>query len=170
MTRSWGTPSPELSSHLSVPRLAPQATTIMSNSSTQQAPKGHYSGHNRIPTINQFIENLDRDKKERDRQIDEANKAKAAAQQGQQGDAQPHQAQQYVKSGSQKKVTDPTTGKEIIIEDVNKEMMENVKNPKVCNRARNLESLADLLRSSVCLIRISERTLYVEGTSLERAQ
>ena len=33
--------------------------------------------------------------------------------------------------GTQKKVTDPTTGRQVVIEDVNEETMENVKNPMV---------------------------------------
>jgi len=116
----------------------------MSNSSTPIAPKSHYSGHNPIPTINQFIENLDRDKKDRDREIDEARKAKAAALQGQKkgqipppgaqgntGDVHSHEQHKYGKEGTQKTVTDPTTGREVVIEDVNKDMMENVKNPSV---------------------------------------
>jgi len=118
----------------------------MSNSSTQNAPKGHYSGRNPIPTINQFIENLDKDKAERDRQIDEANKAKAAAQraqkrgqpatqQGQSGDAVAHREQHNGIEGTQKRVTDPTTGRTVIIEDVSKEMVKNAANPVVCARS-----------------------------------
>lgn len=117
----------------------------MSNSSTQQAPKGHYSGHNPIPTINQFIQNLDKDKAERDRQIDEARKQReaieranrrgqhpsAGVQQGQGGDAVAHKVQHGGVEGTQKKVTDPTTGKQVIIEDVSKEMVENSHNPTV---------------------------------------
>jgi len=119
----------------------------MSNSSSQQVPKGHYSGHNPIPTINQFIENLDKDKAERDRQIDEANKARAAAQraqkrgqpatqqQGQSGDAVTHKVQQGGIEGTQKRVTDPTTGRTVVIEDVSKEMVNNAVNPVVCARS-----------------------------------
>jgi len=122
----------------------------MSNTSSQQVPHGHYSGHNPIPTINQFIQNLDKDKADRDRQIDEANQAKAAAeraakkghpfppppagatQQGQSGDAVAHKVQHGGVEGTQKKVTDPTTGRTIIIEDVNKDMVQNAINPVVC--------------------------------------
>jgi len=116
----------------------------MSNSSTPIAPKSHYSGHNPIPTINQFIENLDRDKKDRDREIDEARKAKAAALQAQKkgqipppdaqggaSDVNSHQQHKYGKEGTQKTVTDPTTGRQVVIEDVNKDMLKNVENPSV---------------------------------------
>jgi len=122
----------------------------MSNSSSQQVPKNHYSGHNPIPTINQFIQNLDKDKADRDREIDEANKAKAAAeraakkgqsysspsagatQQGQSGDAVAHKPQHGGVSGTQKKVTDPTTGRTVVIEDVGDDMVQNAVNPVVC--------------------------------------
>lgn len=127
----------------------------MSNSSTQQVPKGHYSGHNPIPTINQFIENLDKDKAERDRQIDEANKAKAAAQraqkrgqplpsqQGQSGDVVAHKERPMGVEGTQKRVTDPTTGRTVVIEDVNKEMVQNAVNPVVCARSIVLSVASD---------------------------
>ena len=90
----------------------------------QHAPGGHYSGHNKIPTVNQFIEKLDRDKKDRDRQIDEQRSAKPS------GEAVAHQNLAHPKE-NQKTVTDPTTGKEIIIEDVNQEMVDAAKNPQI---------------------------------------
>jgi len=60
----------------------------MADAQQQHAPGGHYSGSNKIPTINQFIEKLDRDKATRDKQIDEQKRAKAT---GATGDAVPHQ-------------------------------------------------------------------------------
>lgn len=93
----------------------------------QHAPGGHYSGHNRIPTVNQFIQKLDKDKASRDQKIDQDSKAKAAARQGG-GDVQPHQ-EQLRPAANQKTVTDPTTGKEIIIEDVNQDMVNSAFNP-----------------------------------------
>lgn len=105
----------------------------MAEQQQQTAPGGHYSGHNKIPTVNQFIERLDKDKKDRDRKIEEERKARAAAPQGG-GDAKPHQEQIRPKE-NQQRVTDPTTGKEIIIEDVNKDMVEASKNPVVCTEA-----------------------------------
>ena len=41
---------------------------------TVHVPGQPYSGKNKIPTINQFLERLDRDKKDRDKQIDAENK------------------------------------------------------------------------------------------------
>ncbi|KAF2767213.1 hypothetical protein EJ03DRAFT_329373 [Teratosphaeria nubilosa] len=98
----------------------------------QKAPGGHYSGHNKIPTVGQLMERLDMDKKNRDKEIDEQRKARTAkAAKGQQaadGDAVPHHNETRTKKGQQE-VTDPTTGKQIVIEDVGKEYMENAKNP-----------------------------------------
>ena len=104
----------------------------MAEATQHHAPGGHYSGQNKIPSINQFIARLDQDKKDRDKQIDEANKARLAARNGQTGgDAVPHKNEAPTPKENQKTVTDPTTGKSIIIEDVNKDMMERAKNPMV---------------------------------------
>lgn len=101
----------------------------MADAQQQHAPGGHYSGHNKIPTINQFIEKLDRDKATRDKQIDEQRKAQAAQKNG---DAVPHQQSSDLHAKeNQQKVTDPTTGKEVVIENVNKEMVDAAKNPVV---------------------------------------
>lgn len=96
----------------------------------QVAPGGHYSGKNKIPTINEFLSKLDRDKGDRDRQIDEQNKAARAANAGR-GGAVPHQNQPVKPSKDQQTVTDPTTGNQVVIEDVNKDMMNAAKNPVV---------------------------------------
>ena len=92
----------------------------------QHAPGGHYSGRNPVPTVKKFIENLDKDKAERDRKLDEKN-----ASTGKHGDAVPHKAQKMGVSGTEKTVTDPTTGREVVIEDVSKAMMSQVENPQV---------------------------------------
>lgn len=114
----------------------------MADAQQHHAPGGHYSGRNKIPTINKFLENLDKDKKERDRQIEEQQKAgqrparsskqqqQQQSQQGQ-GDAVDHQVQDYTLKGSEKTVKDPTTGRQVVISDVNKETMNNVENPIV---------------------------------------
>lgn len=93
----------------------------------QHAPGGHYSGHNKIPTINQFLDKLDKDKKQRDADIDAKGKAPAGS-----GDAVAHQNTLHPKE-NQKTVTDPTTGKDIVIEDVNQDMVNAAKNPVVCH-------------------------------------
>ncbi|KAI9707841.1 MAG: hypothetical protein M1820_004446 [Bogoriella megaspora] len=101
----------------------------MSDSQEQHAPGGHYSAANPIPTINKFIENLDREKKERDKAIDAEKKEQKRRQKyGESGDATPHQETPHVKA-NQKEVTDPVTGNKVVIEDVNKDMLKNVENP-----------------------------------------
>lgn len=92
------------------------------------APGGHYSGANPIPTISQFIANLDKDKKSRDKHLDERASARAAGTHStshanrsrQQGDSHPHEVQHGGVEGTRKVVTDPTTGDEVVIEDVHK--------------------------------------------------
>ena len=86
---------------------------------------GHYSGANPVPTIKKFVESLDRDKARRDREIDESNQA-----------PKPHTPTKAGKAGTKKTVTDPTTGKSVVIEDVDQKTMESVKHPTVSATAR----------------------------------
>ena len=84
-----------------------------------------------MPTINKFISNLDKEKRDRDKEIDRINKErKKQAKAGQDGDVQPHQETTHIKS-NQKEVTDPVTGKQVVIEDVNKDMIKHVTDPVV---------------------------------------
>lgn len=94
----------------------------------QRAPGGHYSGANPIPTIQNFVESLDRDKKDRDKRIDEERRKKL---QQTQADATPHKPTDAAKSGTRQTVTDPTTGHEVVIEDVSKDFMKASEDPKV---------------------------------------
>ncbi|EHL01096.1 putative Meiotically up-regulated gene protein [Glarea lozoyensis 74030] len=103
----------------------------MAAQQTKKAPGAHYSGNNPIPNVQKFIESLDKDKKERDAKINEQMKAKKAN--GTAGsDVKEHkQGQPTGVEGTRKTVTDPTTGKEVQIEDVNADFMQAVKNPMV---------------------------------------
>ncbi|KAI9869542.1 MAG: hypothetical protein M1830_005410, partial [Pleopsidium flavum] len=101
----------------------------------RRAPGGHYSGANPVPTIQKFVESLDRDKKDRDRRIEEERKKKL---QQSQGGATPHKASDAAKSGTRQTVTDPTTGKEVVIEDVNKDFMKASEDPKLTVPNANL--------------------------------
>ncbi|KAF2659447.1 hypothetical protein K491DRAFT_689312 [Lophiostoma macrostomum CBS 122681] len=103
----------------------------------QHAPGGHYSARNPVPTVKKFIENLDKDKADRDRQIDEQNAANRKKKTT--GDAVPHKAQKKGIEGTQKTVTDPTTGKQVVIEDVDKATMGQVENPQLSVPNANLE-------------------------------
>jgi hypothetical protein len=92
----------------------------------KKSPGGHYSGANPIPNIQRFVESLDADKKARDAKINEEMKAKGSS------DIQPHkQGQPVGVAGSRKTVTDPTTGREVQVEDVNADFMKAVEDPKV---------------------------------------
>lgn len=113
----------------------------------QTAPGGHYSGHNPIPTVKQFIENLDKDKKNRDAQLDEqAAASKQAQKSGQKtgqnavdGGAQPHRNQKKSVEGTETTVTDPTTGNQVTIADVDKTMMSEVEDPHLVVPNANLQ-------------------------------
>ena len=98
----------------------------------------HYSGMNPVPNIQKFVESLDRDKAERDRQIEEAQRD---------DESRPHQETNAGKAGTQRSVTDPTTGNTVIIEDVDKRTMDSVKNPMVSGSCGLVKSLrcTDLL-------------------------
>ena len=92
----------------------------------KKGPGGHYSGDNLIPNIQRFVASLDADKKARDAKINDEMKFKGTS------DIQPHkQGKPVVVAGSRKTVTDPTTGREVQIEDVNAEFMKAVEDPKV---------------------------------------
>lgn len=95
------------------------------------APGAHYSGHNPIPTVKQFVENLDKDKKKRDQKID-------ASQAQSKTTVAPHKAPERQVKGTEKTVTDPTTGREVVIADVSKEMMKEVDDPHLVVPNANL--------------------------------
>lgn len=92
----------------------------------QQHSGKPYSGANPIPNIQKFVESLDKDKRERDRHIDEQNKSN---EQQHKGGVQPHQNAPKQTDG--KTVTDPTTGRQVVIEDVGKDFMKAVRDPQV---------------------------------------
>jgi hypothetical protein len=120
----------------------------MAEQQQQHKPGGHYSGANPVPTVKKFLENLDRDKAERDRKIDEENVVKQKASTST-TDAVPHKAQKMGVEGTQKTVTDPTTGKQVVIEDVSKAMMNQVENPQV-RESSPILTLYSLIRLAQC--------------------
>ncbi|KAH8697657.1 C2 domain protein [Talaromyces proteolyticus] len=108
----------------------------MTSGETQHAPGGHWSAANPIPTIQKFVENLDKDKKERDRKIDdEINRKRQAGSK----DVQSTEEQVAKLSKHTREVTDPTSGREITIEDVGKQYMDAVKDPKITVPNSNLD-------------------------------
>lgn len=101
----------------------------MASDDAKFAPGGHYSGRNPVPNIQKFIENMDRDKKNRDAEL-------MAQQKAESGDVDAHKDKRTGgPKGHQKTVTDPTTGKQVQIEDVDENFMEAATNPKVSRKA-----------------------------------
>ena len=105
----------------------------------------HWSGANPVPTVQKFIEHLDEEKKERDQRIDDENQAKkqevASKKEKEKRGEDPNETQnngdvmkhkpREVSQAKIRTVTDPTTGKEIGVEDQDETSMEEVKNPTV---------------------------------------
>lgn len=91
-------------------------------------PSGqHYSGSNRIPNIKQFMERLDREKKDRDAQIDSDLKKNKKG-----GEAIDHKTTGGQKQGKNRRVvTDPVTGKQVEIDDIDSSFLKQVKDPHV---------------------------------------
>lgn len=94
-------------------------------------PGSHWSARNPVPTIQKFVENLDKDKKERDRKIDEKKKQKNQEHEKSREDAAEKGERASGSSQRSRKVTDPTTGREVEIEDVGEDFMNSAKDPKV---------------------------------------
>ena len=88
---------------------------------TEQKSGKPWSGNNKIPTISQFVESLDRDKKNRDEQNEEAGETRDARVINE--DIMPHENKQRLKNT--KTVHDPVTGGQIVIANVGKEFMKN---------------------------------------------
>lgn len=101
----------------------------------QQRSGKPYSGANPIPSIQKFVESLDKDKRDRDRQIDEEKKLH---EQQHNGGITPHTNAPKQTGG--KTVTDPTTGKQVVIEDVGKDFMQAVRDPQVFREYSQLPS------------------------------
>lgn len=92
----------------------------------KKGPGAHYSGSNPIPNIQRFVESLDSEKRDRDAQINQRLQSRT------EGTATDHeQGQPHGVDGTRKVVTDPTTGKDVEIEDVNADFMKAVDNPQV---------------------------------------
>jgi hypothetical protein len=101
-------------------------------------PGGHYSGANPIPTVQEFMQKLDMGKKDRDKDIDEKAKKKVVDSQKSHAVNTGHMTGEQASSVSELKagkgqrlVTDPVTGKDVIIENAKKDLTKEVTNPKV---------------------------------------
>lgn len=90
-------------------------------------PSGqHYSGRNRVPNIQQFMSQLDAEKRERDAAID------AQLKQNKQSiEAKDHANSEKPSKKDMRTVRDPVTGKDVQIQDVKTDFKEVVENPQV---------------------------------------
>lgn len=103
----------------------------------QTAPGGHYSGMNPVPTIQKFIESLDKDKRDRDAKIDQEEQEKLKKANQGNGDVVAY-APEKRRTGHQKEVTDPTTGKIVTIENARKSDFKHVDSPTLSVPNANL--------------------------------
>ena len=85
----------------------------------------HYSGQNRIPNIQEFMERLDNEKKDRDAAIDNDLKRNKAA-----GETHDH-VNEEIKKKNTRSVRDPVTGKDVEIRDADLTFEEAVDHPQV---------------------------------------
>ncbi|KAK1138827.1 hypothetical protein N8T08_001744 [Aspergillus melleus] len=108
----------------------------------------HWSGHNPVPTIHKFLEHLEKDKQDRriheealtakEKREQEAKEARLKEGKGEErGDVAPHRPRKVPK-GKTRMVTDPTTGREIEVEDLDEDSMDAVKNPMLVVPNANL--------------------------------
>ncbi|KAH8903973.1 hypothetical protein BR93DRAFT_940140 [Coniochaeta sp. PMI_546] len=84
----------------------------------------NYSGRNRIPNIKQFVESLDRDKKERDAKIDQQQQKY-----GQTSEAVQHPPVGRKVGKNRRTVRDPVTGKDVEIDDADDSIMKAAEHP-----------------------------------------
>lgn len=94
----------------------------------------HYSAQNRVPNIQEFVQSLDRQKKERDAAIDEQLKQNKVPAEAKDQTNAPHH-----KHKTTRKVRDPVTGKDVDIQDADTDFAEAVDNPKVSKSKRRTE-------------------------------
>ncbi|KAJ5899684.1 hypothetical protein N7495_004428 [Penicillium taxi] len=111
----------------------------------QQHMGGHWSGANPIPTVQKFIDNLDKEKKERDLLIDEEEQNRILQATKEKG-VTSHKSHKVPKDKIHN-VTDPVTGKEIGVQDLDQSAMEAAKNPKLSVPNANLGRSTDIKTS-----------------------
>ncbi|OAA55929.1 c2 domain containing protein [Niveomyces insectorum RCEF 264] len=110
----------------------------MANIQQKVVPSGqHYSGSNPIPSIKQLIDSLDRDKKKRDAEIDAQQSTKKGA--GKSTGISDHVPRDPAKAGKHRRtVTDPVTGKDVEIDDMDASMLRGAHNPTLSVPNANL--------------------------------
>lgn len=101
----------------------------MNNDDTQgrhAGQGGYYSGRNKIPNIQEFMAQLDQEKKERDAKIDAELKNNKTS-----NEAQAHTNEDKPLRKDTRTVRDPVTGKDVDIRDVKLDYGEAAENPQV---------------------------------------
>ncbi|KAE8148758.1 hypothetical protein BDV25DRAFT_11996 [Aspergillus avenaceus] len=106
----------------------------------------HYGAHNPVPTIQKFLEHMERDKQDR-KAHEEAVTAREREEEEAYEDAHPHKPRKRPGKGKTRMVTDPTTGREIEVEDQDSDSMDVVKNPKLVVPNANLGKPTDVKTS-----------------------
>lgn len=98
------------------------------NIDEHMAPSGqqHYSGGNRVPNIQEFMAQLDAEKKERDAEIDAQLKKNKHT-----GEVKAHSNEEKPRKRDTRTVRDPVTGKDVDIEDVKLNYRDAVEDPQV---------------------------------------
>jgi len=96
------------------------------------------AGHNKIPDIKTFVQNLDREKRDRDQTLDQQRKEEQQRNARGGSDVEPHRQTKAGKPGTFKTVTDPTTGNQVQIEDVDKDFMKAAEDPMLSVPNANL--------------------------------
>jgi Ca2+-dependent lipid-binding protein len=115
----------------------PAEFTMAGQQQQQTAPGGHYSGYNPVPTVKEFMDKLDVGKKDRDQELD--SKAKLTKSSTVQTNASStSKAPELKAKRGQKIVTDPVTGKDIVIENAKKSTVDDVTDPKLTVPNANL--------------------------------
>lgn len=105
------------------------------NQNEHVVPSGaHYSGHNRVPNIQEFMKQLDKEKAARDAEIDAQLKKNK-----QHGEVQAHQpTDDKPQRKDARWVRDPVTGKDVQIRDAKMDFKEAVDDPKLSIPNENL--------------------------------
>ncbi|EFX06372.1 c2 domain containing protein [Grosmannia clavigera kw1407] len=114
----------------------PSLAVAMSNVKDHLVSSGqHYSGANRVPNIKQFVESLDKEKRLRDSELEQRLRDKAA---NQSGEATDHKNGKPGRLNNRRVVTDPVTGKDVEIDDMDSSMLKAAKDPKLSVPNANL--------------------------------
>lgn len=100
------------------------------NVDEHQAPGGRqpYSGRNKVPNIQQFMAQLDSEKKQRDAEIDDELKRNKKG-----GEVKEHHNEKKPTRRDTRTVRDPVTGKDVEIRDVKLDYEQAAENPEVRN-------------------------------------